>query len=238
MGRPLRETAGGVVYHVLNRRVLRLTLFEDDGDYLAFERVLGEAMQRKRAPELFAFCLMPNHWHLLVRPRENGDLSKWMQWLTVTHTHRWHGHHRTAGTGPLYQGRFKCFPVQTDEHYLTAARYVERNALRANLPGIDRAEQWRWSSLWLRGRSNRRRQSDVERDVATALADWPTGRPVDWLRRVNRAETQAELEALRLSVSRGHPFGETDWSQLIVDRLGLHTTLRGRGRPRKSDKST
>jgi putative transposase len=93
----------------------------------------------------------------------------------------------------VYQGRFKCFPVQTDDYFLTAARYIERNALRAGLPGVDRAEQWRWSSLWLRGRSNRQQQSDVEQQLAATLADWPTGRPADWLRRVNRAEADAEL---------------------------------------------
>jgi len=135
-------------------------------------------------------------------------------------------------------GRFKCFPAQTDEHFLTVARDVQRNALRANPPGVDRAEHWRWSSLWLRGRSNRRRQSDVEQQVAARLSDWPTDRPVDWLRRVNRAQTQRQLAALRLSVSRGRPFGGEQWSHQIADRLNLHATLRGRGRPRKGDNST
>jgi hypothetical protein len=84
---------------------------------------------------LLAYCLMPNHFHLLVWPRADGDLSQFLRWLTVTHTQRWHAHHRTAGTGHLYQGRFKSFPVQSDEHFLTVCRYVERNALRANLVG-------------------------------------------------------------------------------------------------------
>jgi len=236
MGRPLRESAGGVVYHVLNRRVLRLTLFEHDNDYLAFERVLVEAMRRDEAPELFSLCLMPNHWHLLLRPRENGDLSKWMQWLTVTHTHRWHSHHETTGTGPLYQGRFKCFPVQTDAHFLTAARYVERNALRAKLQGIESAEQWRWSTLWLRHRANKRRLTETEQLLAASVADWPVNRPSDWLRRVNRAETAAELAAMQLSLTRGRPFGSDKWSRQISDQLGLHSTLRERGRPKITKK--
>ncbi|HUG92188.1 MAG TPA: hypothetical protein VML55_15210, partial [Planctomycetaceae bacterium] len=85
---------------------------------------------------------MPNHWHLVVWPAGDGDLSEYMRWLTVTHTQRWHAAHHTSGTGALYQGRFKS------EHFLTVCRYVERNALRANLAGS--AEAWRWGSLWQR----------------------------------------------------------------------------------------
>ena len=87
---------------------------------------------------LLAYCLMPNHFHVLLWPREDGDLSRFMSWLTMTHTQRWHAHHRTAGTGHLYQGRFKSFSVQSAEHFLTVCRYVERNALRANLVGAPR----------------------------------------------------------------------------------------------------
>jgi len=83
---------------------------------------------------------------LLLWPRADGELSETMRWLTVTHTQRWHAHRNSAGTGPVYQGRFKSFPVQSDEHFLSVARYVERNAVRAHL--VKRAEEWRWSSLW------------------------------------------------------------------------------------------
>ncbi len=87
MGRPLCQAVGRVVYHLLNRRVLRLPLFEDASDYLAFWGVLAEAMRRTDAPKLLTASLMPNHWHLVVRPSRDGELPKWMQWLTVTHTH-------------------------------------------------------------------------------------------------------------------------------------------------------
>ncbi len=248
MGRPLRQAAGGVVYHVLNRRVLRLRLFDDAGDYLAFVRVLEEALQRADAPELFSYCLMPNHWHLLLRPVRDGDLPRWMQWLTVTHTHRWHGHHHTAGTGPVYQGRFKSFPVQMDGHFLTVARYIERNPLRAGL--VERAQDWRWSSLGLRAA---RKPVPEEVRLRGLLGAWPTagapgrgapgsGRrnPGDrnpgagqWLRWVNGVETAAELEALRHSVRRGTPFGTDRWVGGTVARLELQSTVRPRGRPKK-----
>ena len=117
---------------VLNRRVGRLPLFEKPADYLAFEKILSEAHQRT-GMRIVAYCLMPNHWHLLLWPRVDGELSEVMRWITVTHTQRWHAHRHSAGTGPVYQGRFKSFPVQTDDHFVTVAQYVERNALRANL---------------------------------------------------------------------------------------------------------
>jgi putative transposase len=132
MGRPLRVAPGGLVYHVLNRANGRMALFDDDGDYAAFERVLAQACERV-SMRLLAYCVMPNHWHLVVWPQRDGDLSRFMNWLTLTHTQRWHTHRQTVGTGHLYQGRFKSFVVQTDEHLLTGCRYVEGNALRAGL---------------------------------------------------------------------------------------------------------
>src|SRR3989304_1014987 len=148
MGRALRITEPGVAYHLLNRRVMRLAMFEKEADYQAFERVLAEGLARPDAPTLLTYCLMPNHWHLVVAAGRRTDLSTWMQWVTVTHTHRWHAHYHTAGEGPLYQGRFKSFPAEEDAHFLTVCRYVEANAVRAGL--VDRAENWRWSGLWLR----------------------------------------------------------------------------------------
>jgi len=226
MGRPLRQSVGGMVYHVLNRRVLRLALFEDDGDYLAFERVLVEALDRPDAPELLTFCLMPNHWHLLLRPRKDGQLPCWMQWLTVTHTHRWHQHHGTSGTGPVYQGRFKSFPVQTDEHFLTVARYVERNGLRANM--CRRPENWRWSSLALRQGVGR---SQVELALWRALSHWPVPMPRNWVKWVNQPQSADELAALRRGVQRGTPFGSNRWIGSTATQLGLESSLRPRGRP-------
>jgi len=200
MPRRPRLAAGDLAYHVLNRRVGRLSLFEKPADYVAFEKILAEAHSQTRI-RIAAYCLMPNHWHLLLWPRHDGEISEVLRWITVTHTQRWHAHHHTAGTGPVYQGRFKSFPVQTDEHFLTVARYVERNALRAKL--VSRAEDWQWSSGW------RRTQGDPK--LTTWLSAWPVKPPRDWVARVNRPQTASELEALRVSVQRGRPFGEDGW---------------------------
>jgi len=117
-----------------------LPLFEKPADYLAFENILREAYERTGV-RISAYCLMPNHWHLLLWPREDGELSEVMRWITVTHTQRWHAHRHSAGTGPVYQGRFKSFPVQTNEHFVTVARYVERGGqtwLRAQRSAVGR----------------------------------------------------------------------------------------------------
>ena len=221
MPRRPRLAAGDLAYHVLNRRVGRLELFEKPTDYAAFENILFEAHTRTNI-RIAAYCLMPNHWHLLLWPRHDGELSEVLRWITVTHTQRWHAHHHSAGTGPIYQGRFKSFPVQTDEHFLTVARYVERNALRAKL--TDRAEDWQWSSLW--------RHVQTDRIFTSWLSDWPMERPRDWTTRVNRPHTALELEALRVSVQRGRPFGDEGWVRRMARRFGMESTLRPRGRPK------
>lgn len=135
MPRRPRLATGNYLYHVLNRAVGKSTLFETEGDYAAFLRVIEEAHQQVPV-RLLAFCVMPNHWHLVLWPKEDGDLSEYMRWLTVTHTGRWHKAHRTTGTGPIYQGRFKSFPIQGDDHFYTVTRLCgkERFTSQARTP--------------------------------------------------------------------------------------------------------
>jgi len=220
MGRPKRAADGGLVYHVLNRANARMPIFEKPEDYAAFERVLEEAVERTKT-RVLAYCVVCTHWHMVLWPQEDGELSRFTGWLTLTHTQRWHAHRHSTGSGHLYQGRFKSFPVQDDDHFYTVCRYVERNALRANL--VRRAEDWRWGSL-------HRWQEGSAKDL---LAAWPLRRLANWVEKVNVPQTEAELSALRRSVNRGCPFGEAFWSDRIVRRLGLESTLRPRGRPKK-----
>ena len=222
MPRSARVTPPGYAYHVLNRAVARLPLFQKDGDYAAFEQVIAEALV-EHPTRLLGYCLMPNHWHLVLWPRRQGELTAFVRWLTHTHTMRWHAHYHTFGTGHLYQGRFKSFPIAQDDHFYQVQRYAERNALRANL--VKRAEAWRWSSLW------RRLHADAQ--PAIPLAEWPLPVPADWLDYVNRPVSEAELAALQRSAWRGTPYGHPAWQQEIARRLHLQSTLRSRGRPKK-----
>lgn len=222
MARQARNTPGGWVYHVLNRSAGRFVMFRKEKDYEAFERIIAEA--HARAPiRILSYCVMPTHWHFEVWPREDGEVSAFFRWLTHTHAMRWRVAHGTVGYGHLYQGRFKSFPIQKDEHALTVARYVERNALTAGL--ADRAEDWKWGSLWVREQGN-----ENQRKI---LSEWPVDRPGDWVRCVNEAITIKELERLRMSVKRGMPYGDAPWVARSAARLGLEPSMRPEGRPRK-----
>ena len=223
MPRRLRVSSGEMAYHVLNRAVGRGQLFDDPADYLAFERVIERTHALLPDVRIASYCLMPNHWHFVLWPRADGQLSEFMRLLTVTHTQRWHAHHRSAGTGPLYQGRFKSFPVQRDEHFLTVCRYVERTPLRANL--VRSALRWPHSSLAKRALAQPPKW-------LMPIKRWPVDAPRSWLAWVNRPETAAELEALRRSLKRGRPFGDQRWQTRTATKLGLESTLRPRGRPR------
>ena len=222
MSRHIRAQAGGVVYHAINRASARACIFDDRGDYQAFERVLGEAIAR-HAMRLLAYCVMPNHFHLVLWPRADGDLSRFMRWMTMTHTQRWHAHRHSAGSGHLYQGRYKSFPVQSDGHLLTLCRYVERNPLRAGL--VARAEHWPWGSL--------AKSAAVPTADHPPLHPWSIQRPDDWIERVNAAMSPAEEDAVVRSIRRSQPFGASDWQEQAASRLGLTSTLRPRGRPKK-----
>ena len=222
MGRPKRAADGGLIYHVLNRANVRMTIFEKAEDFAAVERVLEEAVERTKT-RLLAYCVMSTHWHLVLWPWADDELSRFTGWLTLTHTQRWHAHRHSSGSGHLYQGRFKSFPVQDDEHFLTVCRYVERNALRANL--VRRAEDWRWGSLY-RWQCGKGKESSL-------LSAWPLRRLPNWVAEVNAPQTEAELLALRRAVNRGCPFGEAFWSDQVTRRLGLESTLRPQGRPKK-----
>ena len=222
MARRTRCSDAGYVYHVLNRALGRATLFNKQADYAAFEKILRQAWERS-AMRLLSYVIMPNHWHLVVWPEEDGALSTFAQWLTVTHVRRWHAHYHTEGTGPIYQGRFKSFPVQEGDHFLTVCRYVERNPLRAKM--VERAENWRWSSLWHRTRATK----------VAWLSEWPMALPTGWTEHVNAVETEKELAALRRSVVRGAPHGDEGWQTKTAKLLGLESSLRPQGRPKKTN---
>ena len=205
------------MFHVLNRGVRRLGLFERPGDYRAFLQLVAEAQSRVPV-RCLSYCVMPNHFHFVLWPRADGDLSRFMFWLTTTHSMRWHVWNGTSGTGHVYQGRFKAFPIQQDAHFLRVCRYVERNALRAGL--VPRAEAWPWSSL--AQRCGTRLPIDLE--------EWPVPRPHDWLETI-QADTSGETEEVRQAVLRGSPYGPTGWRERTAVRLGLVRALQPVGRP-------
>jgi putative transposase len=221
MSRPKRIALGGYVYHVLNRANGRLRIFRKESDFLAFERILADGTGLF-AMRLCGYCIMGNHWHLLLWPQGDGDLPGFMRWVTLTHTQRYHASHATVGIGHLYQGRYKSFPVQSDPHYLSVLRYIEANPVRAGL--VKDAAQWAWSSFAVR----------QGRESAVVLSDGPTELPSNWARLVRAALGPTEVNGIGDSIRRGAPFGDARWIDATAVCLKLQSTLRPRGRPRKS----
>jgi putative transposase len=216
--RPPRQIFAGQCYHILNRANRRAEVFHESVDYVAFMNLMMKAQEFVDLP-ILAACLMPNHAHFVVRPVNDGDIARWMQWLFTTHARHYHEKHGT--TGHVWQGRYKHFVVQDDQHLLTVLRYVERNALRAGL--VARAEAWRWGSLNWRIRGN----------TTLALTPPPLALPSWWMEFVNQPQTSAELEAIRTSVNRQRPFGEREWMTATAREAGLEQSLSSVGRPRK-----
>lgn len=215
MPRPPRLIFADQVYHVINRANRRAEVFHEAADYAAFFALMAKAQARIDVP-LLAACMMPNHVHLVLRPRRNIDVSRWMHWLFTTHVRHYHEKYGTAGR--LWQGPFKAFIVQTDHYLLTLLRYVERNARRANL--VTRAEDWRWGSLHWRLSGN----------SPVPLAPSPVPLPNYWRELVNEPQTAAELEAIRTSVNKQRPYGDPAWVERRAAEAGLEQSLFDRGR--------
>jgi putative transposase len=206
-----------MVFHVLNRGVRRLGLFEQPADYRAFLQIVGDA-QRRVPMRCLSYCVMPNHFHFVFWPKGDSDLSRFMRWLTTTHSMRWHVWRGTSGTGHVYQGRYKAFAIQQDAHFLRVCRYVERNALRSGL--VTRAESWQWSSLAQRCGAR----------LPIDLAEWPVSRPDDWVDFV-QTENPDETQEVRQALIRSSPYGPMGWRERVAEQLGLVKSLRPRGRP-------
>ena len=224
MPRQARHAPGGIIYHVLNRAAGRKELFAKPGDYMAFMRVLHETVEAT-GMDVVAFCLMPNHWHLMLWPRQDGELARFMQKLTITHVRRWVEHRRRVGHGSVYQGRYKSFPTEDDAHFTTVARYVERNPVRAKL--VSRAESWPWSSAG---------QKASAESPAIAICSWPVARRADWVEWVNQPQAPAEEAALRHCLSHGRPYGSEMWTVKMEAKLALRPPGRI-GRPKKTKKN-
>ena len=226
MPRPLRPIDDGLVYHVISRGNNRRSVLHGDGDYLAFLQAVADLKERKPF-ELYGYCLLGNHIHLLLRPRK-GSISRILQSLLVSHTQRYHRLHRSSGH--VWQGRFKSPVIQDDEHLLTVLRYIEANPLRANL--VEKAGDYRWSSFACHGGGS----SDPLLDPVPAyeaLGAGPASRQRRWSAYVHGTPDADELAAIRRSSETGLPYGEARWIDRLARRLKLDLTIRPRGTSKK-----
>jgi putative transposase len=213
------RASGQFVFHVLNRAVQNTVIFQSSGNYQHFLVLVAEAATRF-GMRVLAYCVMPNHWHLVVWPQSDDGLSRFMQWLTGTHAQDWRAAHGSKGRGAVYQGRFKAIAVQCDRHFLVLCRYVERNALRARL--VERVEDWEWSSASPLSRAPSRPQ----------ISEWPLPRPAKWADYLDEDVFDGELRRIRTCIQKGQHFGDEGWREETHRLLSWRS---GRGRGRHSD---
>jgi len=221
MPRIHRYLADGYFYHVINRGNGKQKIFHKDQDFAVFIQIMKEA-KKHFSIDICAYCLIPNHFHMVLMPNQPDHLSMWMHWLMSTHANRYRQHYKT--TGHLWQGRFKSFIIQNDEHLITVLRYVEANPLRAGL--VFSAKDWLWSSL----------RERIDERTETIISDLPFELSSDWIKFVDEPLTEKELERIRQSVIRQSPFGTLEWQNEISKELKIECTLRPRGRPRKESR--
>jgi len=222
MARQPRVDIPNEIYHVINRSNARWSIFKTDGDYQNVLNALEETLELIPL-SIFSFTLMPNHWHFAVKPGNNGDMGKFFGKFTQKVTQRWHASHHTAGSGHLFQGRFKSFLVEKDSYFFQLMQYIEANPLRAKM--VKRAEDWPWGSLYLR-----------LNDPAKAnnlLTAWPMDVPKNYLNLLNKPLKNQELNNIRHAVLRSSPLGGQSWIKNKVERYNLQHTIRREGRPNK-----
>lgn len=197
MPRVARGLVDGGIYHILNRGNGQQKVFHKDADYAAFLDLLGQTLERYEV-DLYAYCLMPNHYHLVVKAVNSEDLSNGMRWFSTTHVRRYHKHYKTSGH--LWQGRYKSFVIEDDDHLLTTVRYVEGNPVRARL--VTSAIDWVWSSHRERRPEDTSEKSavsglDTREEKKKLLSTMPISLPGDWPAYVDTPLSAAELEKLK-----------------------------------------
>jgi putative transposase len=225
MGRLPRLIADGLVYHAINRGNNRADVFADDADHIAFLESL--AITKARYPfRLFGYCLMTNHFHLLLRPESGQSISRILQSLTVAHTWRYHKRHKSSGH--VWQGRFKSPAIQDEVHLLVVLRYIEANPLRAGM--VSDLGEYRWSSFGHHGLGH-------DDPLLDPFPEWEElGRTLAERRRRWRAKLRSdqgasELASVRTSIKTGRPLGAVDWIERVANRLNIELSPRPRGRP-------
>ena len=217
MPRTARAAVGGVIYHVYNSGKNGRTLFRTPEDFQAYLDLLIEG-KSMASIEIFGFCLMPNYWHIILRPRGKSDLSKYMSWVANTHVKR-HQARNKRSKGSLYKGRYESLPVQQGGDLIDLLRYIESVPLRARV--AKNAGDWTWSSLGC--------DKKIARQLLSSL---PVQRPDRWKALVNKPMEKSERARLEVSLKRGSPLGTDAWAAKMAKKMGIEHKLRPIGRPK------
>jgi putative transposase len=219
MPRIARLVVPDIPHHVTQRGNRRQPTFSSDADYDLYLHLLTEAC-RAAGTGIWAWCLMPNHVHLVLVPTHEDGLR-----AALGEAHRrytWAANQRRGWRGHLWQSRFSSFPMD-EAHLLACVRYVELNPVRAGL--VARPEQWRWSSA--------RAHLGLAGDKATDLAPMRARVP-DWRGLLDSGLEEDERERIRAGERSGRPLGDAAFRQRLAATLGCPAAPRPRGRPRRA----
>lgn len=225
MPRNARVDVGGEIYHVINRANGRLQIFNNDEEYKLFEELLLDTKELFDM-RILAYELMSNHWHLVLHPKNDGDLGKFMHRLSNAHTRKVHASTGTNGSGHLYQGRYKSFLIDSENYLLSVIKYVERNAVRAKL--VQNCEDWQWGSAWRRIYGTAQQKK--------LLGKTPAELPDNYLNWINTVDKIDDLKMIRVSVNKSVPYGRDKWVDKMVSKYHLESTMKSPGRPKKGSK--
>lgn len=201
MPRRPRGELRGEIHHILNRGNNRQTIFHDEKDFAVFIALIGR-LRRECPTRIYAFCLMSNHFHAIVQSRDIDTMSRLMHKLMRGYTVHHHRRHNTSGR--LWQDRYKAFPIERDEHFLVAVRYVLRNPVRAKL--VQRPRDYPWSSLT---------------HPSLVDSDWPVERPANFEQDVEDSLQPELIGTLRASINRQLPFGSPKWTAKTSEQIGI-----------------
>ncbi len=219
MTRILRVDHAGDIYHVMNRTVGKVQIFSTPNDYTLFIKLLYAAAKNFKV-DVLAYSVMPNHWHLLLSPQVDGEMGRFMHWLSTTHTTRIRLITGTVGYGPIYKGRYKSFLIDSHNYLVRVIAYIERNSVRANLSSSPM--DWRWCSAWMRKKGNSEQRAFLK-EIPKELSSY-------YNELIELDETEEDLNKLRNSVNRSTPLGDKDWVLKMVSEYNLEGTYNRKSR--------
>ena len=196
MPKRILRIPGRIPLHVCNRSAAQIKIFHSAADYVRFETCLKEMLE-KFPLRLFAFCIMPNHWHLLIEGDSGQEVTQGLHWLGTTHAIRLRKDTGSIGRGAVYQNRFRAYPIQRNGAFYRVAHYIERNPVDASL--CPQPEKWLWSS------------ASPEKATNLTLADWPISKPSNWAKTIQNPLDEVVLGQIHSHEILQRPYGDPEW---------------------------
>lgn len=218
----------GYPHHVILRGNNKSAIFHSDEDGRFFIASLKRAKEKSRS-QIYAYCLMPNHLHLIISPSTENGLCDMMQSLGRRYVR--HINDKYKRTGTLWEGRFKSSLISKDEYLLTCNRYIELNPVRAKI--VKRPGDYHWSSYGFKAEGKRDDLVDLD-PAYQALGKTPEERRSAYKTMFDESQDDLAFNAIRHATQKGGIFGDKTFIEKMAKLTGRECVLRSRGRPRKS----